>query len=262
MFRQSTLGVMLFSLITVNAGMAALALARYPAFFEQHSALVYVLELAGILFLYAVATVFLVRVSGRVWDTILSNASVFGVITGVLEVVNIGLEDTAAGAARSPILSIGLYGDPLLTVGCCGSPNRMLGQLDPRWCRYFGAKCGDLHAPCGGRRLSHRTAGYPSGYCGSIDVGGVQTKRLDGPACVRVGEHSRLGVHSPFHRADRRCRVRRRWVCSSPLRETEGGIKGLTDKEATMCDEFLMVRAMINRVPAPSHLSFRFVTTN
>lgn len=107
MFRQSTLGVMLFSLITVNAGMAALALARYPAFFEQHSALVYVLELAGILFLYAVATVFLFRVSGRVWDTILSNASVFGVITGVLEVVNIGLEDTAAGAARSPILSIG-----------------------------------------------------------------------------------------------------------------------------------------------------------
>jgi hypothetical protein len=107
MFRQAALGVLLFSLIILDAGMAALAVARYPGFFEQHSALVYVLELAGILFLYAVATVFLLRVRGGAWHTILSNASAFGVITGVLEILNIGFENTAAAAARSPILSIG-----------------------------------------------------------------------------------------------------------------------------------------------------------
>ncbi len=107
MFRQTALGVVLLSLIAVDGGMATLAVIRYPAFFEQHSALVYLAELAGILFLYAVATVFLFRVSGGVWNTILTNASAFGIITGVLEVVNIGLENTAAAAARSPILSIG-----------------------------------------------------------------------------------------------------------------------------------------------------------
>ena len=108
MFRQATLGVILFSLIALDAGMAALAVARYPAFFEQHSALVYVVELASILFLYAVATVFLFRVRGGVWQTILSNASAFGIITGVLEVVNIAFENTAAAAmAGIPAFSIG-----------------------------------------------------------------------------------------------------------------------------------------------------------
>jgi uncharacterized membrane protein len=65
------------------------------------------MELAGILFLYMVATVCLFRARGRVWNTILANASAFGVITGVLEVLNIGLENAAPAAARIPALSIG-----------------------------------------------------------------------------------------------------------------------------------------------------------
>jgi hypothetical protein len=107
MLRQTYLGVFLFSLIALNAGMAVFAIARYPALFEQHSALVYVLELIGILLLYAVLTVCLVRVRGGAWNTILTNSAVFGVITGALEMMNIGLENAAPAAARGPAVSIG-----------------------------------------------------------------------------------------------------------------------------------------------------------
>jgi hypothetical protein len=106
MFRKAALAVILFSLIALNAGMAALAVARYPALFEQHSALIYVLEPVFILLLYTVAAAYIVIVRGRVWNTILTNATVFGVITGTLETINVGLENAAAAAARGPALSI------------------------------------------------------------------------------------------------------------------------------------------------------------
>jgi len=107
MFRQTYLGVALFSLISLNAGMAVHTIARYPELFKQHSASVYVLEFYGILFLYAVLTVHLVRVRGGAWNTILTNATIFGVITGALEMINVGLENTASAAAHGPTLSIG-----------------------------------------------------------------------------------------------------------------------------------------------------------
>jgi hypothetical protein len=107
MLRQTYLGIALFSLIALNAGMAAFAIARYPAFFAQHSALVYVLELIGILLLYTVLTMYLLMVRGGAWNTILTNATVFGVITGALEIINIGLENAAPTAVRGPAVSIG-----------------------------------------------------------------------------------------------------------------------------------------------------------
>jgi hypothetical protein len=107
MARQTTLGVVLSFLIAADAGLGALAVARYPAFFEQHSAGVYLLELCVVLFLYVVATVFLFRVRGGVWNTILANASVFGVITGILETVNIGIENSGIAAAHVPAFPIG-----------------------------------------------------------------------------------------------------------------------------------------------------------
>src|SRR5882757_4601808 len=121
MFRQTYLGVALFSLIALNAGMAVFAIVRYPALFEQHSALVYVLELYGILLLYAVLTVYLVRVRGGAWNTILTNATVFGVITGTLEVINIGLENAAPAVAHVPAVSIGSMAIVFLLWGIGGA---------------------------------------------------------------------------------------------------------------------------------------------
>jgi hypothetical protein len=121
MFHQTYLGVALFSLTALNAGMAAFAIARYPALFEQHSALVFVLELFGILLLYAILTVYLVRVRGEVWNTILTNATVFGVITGALELMNIGFENVAPAVARGPAVSIGFMAIVFLLWGIGGA---------------------------------------------------------------------------------------------------------------------------------------------
>ena len=128
MFRHATLGVILFSLIALNAGMVALAVARYPALLEQPSALLYLLELLGILFLYTVATAFLFRVHGRVWNTMLANAIAFGVITGVLEIFNIGLENLAPAEARIPALSIGFMVIVFSLWGIAGARTARLGN--------------------------------------------------------------------------------------------------------------------------------------
>jgi hypothetical protein len=121
MFRQTYLGVAMFSLIALNAGMAVFAIARYPALFEQHSAFVYVLELYGILLLYAVLTVYLVRVRGGGWNTILTNATIFGVITGAFELMNIGLENAAPAVAHGPAVSIGFMAIVFLLWGIGGA---------------------------------------------------------------------------------------------------------------------------------------------
>jgi hypothetical protein len=121
MFRQATLGVILFLFIALNAGMAAFALSGYRAFFGQHSALLFVVELAVILFLYAVATAFLVRVRGEAWNKILTNATVFGGITGALEIINMGLENAAPTATHSPAVSIGAMAVVFLLWGVAGA---------------------------------------------------------------------------------------------------------------------------------------------
>jgi hypothetical protein len=128
MLRQHYLGVVLFSLIALDAGMAAFAIARYPALFRQPSALVYVLEPAGILLLYTVLTVFLVRVRGGAWNTILANATVFGVITGALEMTNIGVENAAPAAAHGPAVSIGFMAIVFLLWGIGGARTVRSGE--------------------------------------------------------------------------------------------------------------------------------------
>jgi hypothetical protein len=121
MIRQTYLGVALFFLIALNAGMAFFAIARYSALFEQHSAFVYVLELYGILLLYAVLTVYLVTVRGGAWNTILTNATVFGLITGALEMVDIGLENLAPATAHRPAVSISFMAIAFLLWGIAGA---------------------------------------------------------------------------------------------------------------------------------------------
>jgi hypothetical protein len=121
MFRQNYFGVALFSLIALNAGMAAFAIARYPALFEQHLALVFVLELFGILLFYAILTVYLVKVRGGAWNTIRTNATVFGVITGALELMNIGLENAAPAVTHGPAVSIGFMAIVFLLWGIGGA---------------------------------------------------------------------------------------------------------------------------------------------
>jgi len=85
--------IVLLTLIAVSLGMAAVAVARYPAFFLQSGARVYLFEPIGALVVYAVAIVLVARAHGQYWDAVLKTAILFGFLTGILEVVNIGIEN-------------------------------------------------------------------------------------------------------------------------------------------------------------------------
>lgn len=105
--RRAIFALALPSLIAINFGMAAISLARYPPFFSEHGARAFVLKPTCALLVYAVAIVFIVRTHSPHWDSILRVATVFGVGTGVLEVINIGIENGIPFAVRGPLLPIG-----------------------------------------------------------------------------------------------------------------------------------------------------------
>jgi len=99
--------VALLALVAINLGMAAVGVARYPAFFSQHGAHTFVLEPVCALLAYAVAIVFIARTHGPYWDAILRAAVVFGGLTGTIEVINVGIENGIPFAVRAPVVPIG-----------------------------------------------------------------------------------------------------------------------------------------------------------
>ena len=56
---------------------------------------------------YAVAIVFISRRPGLRWDSILKAAILFGGFSGIIEVINIGIENSAASASQGPVVSVG-----------------------------------------------------------------------------------------------------------------------------------------------------------
>jgi len=66
-----------------------------------------VLETVCAFLAYAVATIYLARTRGPYWDSILTSASIFGVITGIFEVINVGFENGIPFVVRGPLLPIG-----------------------------------------------------------------------------------------------------------------------------------------------------------
>jgi len=100
-------GYALQVLIAVNIAMTAVGVSRSPAFFSQSGARTFVLETVCALLAYAVATVYLARTRGPYWDSILTSAFVFGVTTGIFEVMNVGFENGIPLVVRGPLLPIG-----------------------------------------------------------------------------------------------------------------------------------------------------------
>jgi len=107
MLRQSGFGVALLALIALDFLMAAVAIMQYPAFFQQRLAQMYLLELAGVLLVYAAGAICIAKASGELWSAVRKNATVFGLVTGALELVYLGIENVAPAAAGSPVFSIG-----------------------------------------------------------------------------------------------------------------------------------------------------------
>jgi hypothetical protein len=104
---RAFLAFALLALIAMNIAMVAVAVAQSPAFFSQRGARAFVLEPICALLAYAVAAVLIARLHGPHWDPILKAAIVFGILTGSLEAINVGIENGGPSAARGPILPIG-----------------------------------------------------------------------------------------------------------------------------------------------------------
>ena len=103
---RGALGFGLLALIVANLAMAAIAVGRYPAFFAQRGARLFLLEPISVLLVYAVGVVVVARTRGPYWDAILKTAIAFGAFTGILEVVNIGIENGIPFGVPGSVLPI------------------------------------------------------------------------------------------------------------------------------------------------------------
>jgi hypothetical protein len=86
--------------------MIGFSVAQYPAFFSQPAAPTLVVESVSILVCYAVAAVWLRRTRGPNWDAIVRSATLFGLLGGTVEALNIGIENGIPVAIHTPALPI------------------------------------------------------------------------------------------------------------------------------------------------------------
>ena len=94
---------MLLAVVVIDIAMAVIGVARCPAFFSQNGARTFVLEPVLALLVYAGA-LFLLR---KTCHLFFRGAILFGVITGIIEVINVGLENGIPLALRGPFIPIG-----------------------------------------------------------------------------------------------------------------------------------------------------------
>jgi hypothetical protein len=104
--RRASITFALLALIVIALGMIALAVARYPALFSQPGARTFVLEPICVLIAYAVAIFCVARSHSTPWDTILQTAAIFGLLTGSVEIVNIGIENGIPFSVHGPVPQI------------------------------------------------------------------------------------------------------------------------------------------------------------
>ena len=101
--RSPTIAVL--AVILANLAMIAVAVAQYPPFFYQPGARIFVLESTSVLLAYAVAAVWVGRSKSASWDAILGVATLFGILGGIVEALNIVLEN-AIPAIHTPAVPI------------------------------------------------------------------------------------------------------------------------------------------------------------
>jgi hypothetical protein len=107
LFPRVLLECALLGFVAANLGLIAVATKRYPPFFSQPGAHNFVLEPVLALLAYAVAIVLISRTRGPHWDSILRAAILFGGFSGIVEVINIGIENSAASASQGPVVPVG-----------------------------------------------------------------------------------------------------------------------------------------------------------
>lgn len=106
MFRRTSTTFALLALIVADLGMIAVAVARYPPLFSQPGACTFVLKPICALVAYAVAILYFARPRTTSWDTMLRTAVIFGLLTGIVEIMNMGIENGIPFSVRGPVLQI------------------------------------------------------------------------------------------------------------------------------------------------------------
>lgn len=105
--RRVILAFGLLAVVAMDIAMAAVGVAGLPAFFSQNGAGVFSLEPVVALQAYAVAIVLLARVRSAYWDALSRSALVYGVMTGMIEVINLGVENGIPFAVNGPFTAPG-----------------------------------------------------------------------------------------------------------------------------------------------------------
>jgi len=105
--RRKALAFGLLTLVAISLAMAIVAVARYPAFFLQRGARVFLSEPIFALLVYVVGIVLVSRSRGPYWDAVLKTAIPFGFLTGIIEIVNIGIENGIPFRASGPGVATG-----------------------------------------------------------------------------------------------------------------------------------------------------------
>jgi hypothetical protein len=95
--QRTVLTVLMLGLIATIGSVVAVRISSLPSFFEEPGAQIYLLQLAGMLVVYVVATLWVGSRRGETWRLVLRIALLFGLVTGALEALAIGIEDSAAG---------------------------------------------------------------------------------------------------------------------------------------------------------------------
>ncbi|MBV8454242.1 MAG: hypothetical protein JOZ29_18505 [Deltaproteobacteria bacterium] len=135
-FRYARVASGLLSLIALIGSVAAIAMPRYPPYFSQRGARELLVELSCALLTYAIAVSLAARIRAGNTDTIYRTALRFGVLTGLLEVLNIAIENGIPFAVQGPALQIGFMA---LTFGLWGG---VAGFRVGRLAGSFGAGLG------------------------------------------------------------------------------------------------------------------------
>jgi hypothetical protein len=84
----------------------ALSLLRYPAFFAQPGAQIVVIEPVCALVAYSVAIVLAARLRGTFWEAIQKTATICGILSGSIEIIDIGIENGIPFKVGGPVLQL------------------------------------------------------------------------------------------------------------------------------------------------------------
>ena len=87
-------------------GVMALSLLRYPAFFALPGAQFAVIEPVCALLAYSVAIVLVARLRGTLWEAIRKTATIYGILSGSIEMIDIGFENGIPFKVGGPMLPL------------------------------------------------------------------------------------------------------------------------------------------------------------